>query len=134
MEEKVHRDGASEYEYLLRQEAQRLIVELKDMGAEKIILFGSLARGTVNIFSDLDVIVVINSQEDFVRRHAHMYRALCPKVDADILVYTPEEFARMQDRPFIRQALKEGIVVYATTAERGSAEVAGTGGRRPQVG
>lgn len=134
MEEKAHRDGASGYEYLLREEVQRLIAELKDMGAEKIILFGSLARGAVNIFSDLDLIVVMNSQEDFVQRHAHIYQALCPKVDADILVYTPEEFARMQDRPFIRQALKEGIVVYATTTERGRGEMAGTGSGRPQVG
>lgn len=127
MSEKSNREIESGYESLLREELQRLVTQLKRMGAEKIILFGSLAKGAVNIFSDLDLIVVIDSQADFVERHGHIYQALCPTVDADILVYTPEEFARMQDRPFIQQALKEGIVLYAKDAERGRVEMAGTG-------
>lgn len=101
------------YERLLREELDRIVSVLKAMGAEKIILFGSLARGRENIFSDLDLIVVMNSEWDFVQRHGRIYQQLDPKVDADILVYTPEEFARMQPTPFIRHVLKEGIVVYA---------------------
>jgi len=101
------------YERLLRQELERIVNVLKAMGAEKIILFGSLAKGRENIFSDLDLIVVMDSELDFVGRHGQIYQQLCPKVDADILVYTPEEFARMQDAPFIQYALKEGIIIYA---------------------
>lgn len=101
------------YERFLRQELDRIVGVLKTIGAEKVILFGSLARGRENIFSDLDLIVVMNSESDFVQRHGRIYHQLGPKVDADILVYTPEEFARMRATPFLRHALKEGIVVYA---------------------
>ncbi len=104
------------YEDLLRQELKRIVEVLKAMGAQKIILFGSLAKGREDIFSDLDLIVVMDSPLDFVHRHAHMYQQLCPKVDADILIYTPHEFAQMEDGPFIRYALKEGIILYANTA------------------
>lgn len=33
-------------------------------------------------------------------------------MQVDILVYTPIEFKQMRDRPFIKQALKEGKVIY----------------------
>lgn len=127
MSERSDRELFSAYEHLLHEELQRLVATLERMGAEKIILFGSMARGMVNIFSDLDLIVVMDSQEDFVERHGQMYRALCPQVDADILVYTPEEFARMQDRPFLQWALKEGVVLYAKDTERRGVEMVGTG-------
>ena len=127
MGEISNRQIQPDYEHLLQEELQRLVATLRQMGAEKIILFGSLARGRMNIFSDLDLIVVIDSQADFVERHGQMYQALQPKVDADILVYTPEEFAHMQDRPFVQQALKEGIILYAKDTERGRIEMAGTG-------
>jgi len=69
MSEQSDRELFSAYERLLHEELQRLVATLERIGAEKIILFGSMARGTVNIFSGLDLIVVMDSQADFVERH-----------------------------------------------------------------
>ena len=33
-------------------------------------------------------------------------------MSVEALVYTPEEFQQMQDRSFIKRALKEGVVIY----------------------
>jgi predicted nucleotidyltransferase len=104
------------YERMLRLEMERIVHALKTMGAERIILFGSLARGQENISSDVDLIVVMDSPLDFVSRHGHIYRQLCPAVDADILIYTPEEFARVRETPFLQHVLKEGILLYAKDA------------------
>jgi uncharacterized protein len=42
----------------LEQELSRLVAQLKAMDAKKIILFGSLARGELSLFSDIDLLVL----------------------------------------------------------------------------
>jgi predicted nucleotidyltransferase len=79
---------------------------------ERVILFGSYAAGRRDLFTDLDLLVVMASEQDFVQRTAELYRQLGVDVDLDLLVYTPEEFARQRRRGFVRQALKTGKVLY----------------------
>ncbi len=96
---------------------ERLDVLLKALQRyypERIILFGSAARGEADAESDLDVLVIKDTPEPFVQRLETMAE-LCPAgIHADILVYTPEELAQMvaDDNPFILRALQEGRVVY----------------------
>ena len=86
---------------------------LADMDVQKAILFGSLARDDVTPFSDLDLIIVQETDARFLDRLEVFYAGLDLRVDADILVYTPEELAEMQTwNPFIQRALREGEVIY----------------------
>ena len=98
----------------LTQQLDRLVVELKRYGAEKVILFGSAARGDVDAYSDLDLVVVKPTTMSFVERLADVVRQCPQAICADVIVYTPEEFQRMQeaDNPFIEQVLSEGKMVY----------------------
>lgn len=101
---------------LLRLERPRIQAELIGLNPEKVILFGSAARGEETLTSDLDYLVVIKEEagpESFIERNARVYKAVKPRIAVDILVYTPEEFAEMKGRsPFVKRALQEGIVVY----------------------
>ncbi len=101
---------------ILEEELRRLTECLKDLGAEKIILFGSYARGRRDALTDLDLLVVMESDEPFVRRAAGVYGKLMPRVAADILVYTPGEWQEVKERPFIKKALEEGRVLYEKRA------------------
>jgi predicted nucleotidyltransferase len=83
---------------------------------EKVILFGSYAAGRRDLFTDLDLLVVMDSELDFVHRTAEMYARIHTNVDMDLLVYTPEEFVKNKENGFIRQALATGQVVYEKTA------------------
>jgi predicted nucleotidyltransferase len=47
----------------LRKALDSIVNRLKDMEAQKIILFGSLARGDVDINSDLDLFVLMPSEK-----------------------------------------------------------------------
>lgn len=80
----------------------------------KVLLFGSLARGEVHGRSDIDLIVVQETDRRFLDRLDEMYALLRPEVACDILVYTPEEMARLEsERRFVRRAVAEGQVLHA---------------------
>jgi predicted nucleotidyltransferase len=81
---------------------------------ERVILFGSAARGEISPRSDVDLIIVQRTDRRFLDRLDEMYRLLLPAVGCDILVYTPEEFERLRtERPFVRRAVAEGVCLHA---------------------
>lgn len=97
----------------LAGELERLVARLKGLGVRKIILFGSLARGEVGRGSDIDLIIVQETDKRFLDRLEEIYAALEPRVGLDVLVYTPGEFARMErTNSFIKRAVNEGKVLY----------------------
>ena len=79
---------------------------------ERVILFGSYAAGRRDLFTDLDLLVVMRSPLDFVSRTADLYRRLRADVDMDLLIYTPEEIAQAGTHPFLRRILTEGRILH----------------------
>src|SRR5437870_476250 len=82
---------------------------------EKIILFGSAARGEMGPNSDVDLLVVKAGKFDRRRLAAAIYRNLHGVgAAADVVIVTPEEVERYRDTPcvVICPALREGKVVY----------------------
>jgi predicted nucleotidyltransferase len=95
----------------------RLRQQLATMGVQKAILFGSLARGDVTIFSDIDLIIVQETDARFLDRLEPFYTQLDLRTDVDILVYTPHELADLATwNPLVRRALQEGKVIYEADA------------------
>ena len=73
---------------------------------QRVILFGSLAEGRLHPDSDLDLVVGMPSSRPFLERFR-------PRVGMDLLVYTPEEFEEIRNRPFFREeVLAKGVVLY----------------------
>jgi len=83
---------------------------------ERIILFGSYARGEATEDSDLDLLVVSHSPGPRGRRSAPIIRLLAEEYDlpVDIIVRTPEGLRRWGDLrgSFANTALKEGVTLY----------------------
>ena len=82
---------------------------------EKIILFGSRARGEARADSDLDVLVIKDSKEPRYRRSVPLYVALADvPAEVEVMVYTPEEIEEWSQVPqaFVTTAVREGITVY----------------------
>jgi uncharacterized protein len=94
-------------------EVIRRIVEVAH--PERIVLFGSAARGQMGPDSDLDFIVVKSGVPHRRRLAQQIYRRLLGlTVPIDVIVVTPEDIARYRDKvgPIIGPALEEGRVVY----------------------
>ena len=82
---------------------------------DKVILFGSRARGNARPDSDFDLLVIKNSEEPGYRRDAALYLALAGlNAPVDVMVYTPEEVREWSAVPqaFVTTAVREGKVVY----------------------
>lgn len=99
----------------LARRIKLLVESLKVYHPEKIILFGSTAKGDVDEYSDIDVVVIKKTSQRFLKRLIEVGKLLQDEVfPADVFVYTPEEFKQMQEEenPFIEQVLKNGKVIY----------------------
>jgi uncharacterized protein len=82
---------------------------------EKVVLFGSRARGQEVPKSDYDLLVIKKSDEPRYRRAVPLYEALVGLLaNVDIMVYTPEEVSEWSAVPeaFVTTAVREGKVLY----------------------
>ncbi len=100
-------------EHELLKELDRITGILRARNVEKIVLFGSLARGEVSSTSDIDLVVVMDTEKRFLDRLHDLYSLVQPRMAVDLLVYTPKELSRLKDTSaFVRKALLEGKVLY----------------------
>lgn len=81
-----------------------------DRHVRLILLFGSLARGGIGSESDIDLIVVKETEKKFLDRLDEFYEDV--SVAIDLLVYTPDEFNHLKKRSFIKKAMEEGVTLY----------------------
>ena len=90
--------------------------------AQRVVLFGSAARGEMTEHSDLDFLVVIPdslNRDETADAWKRAYRATFhaggyPEADIDILVATESRVRRLRDCPYgpIKFALDEGVEVW----------------------
>lgn len=108
-----------EYVVKLEESPSKIVEALSRLPeVERIILFGSYARGRWDLLTDLDILVVMDAQLDILARTAFIDERLCLPVDYDVLIYTPAELEILKEQPFLRQILKEGKVLYAKKPQR----------------
>ena len=88
--------------------------------ARKATVFGSAARGEADEWSDLDLVIVTDTDRPFFERHKDFAGIWDVWPQLDLLIYTPEEFERMraEGRPFIEHVLAEGVVVHEVEPAR----------------
>ena len=82
---------------------------------DSIILFGSYADGTANNNSDLDLLIISETDQPRHRRSFEIYKSLIGSmIPIDILVYTREEFdeEKNQEYSFLNYVLKNSKVLY----------------------
>ena len=83
---------------------------------DRIILFGSAARGQMGPDSDVDLMVVKSGEFHRGRLTEEIYMNLFGAGQAvDIVVVTPEDIEQYRDSPalVIKRALEQGRTVYA---------------------
>ena len=103
-------------ETTLREIVRRLV---EAIDPDRIVLFGSRARGDAGPDSDLDLLIVKESDELRHRRAIPAYNALAGLgIPTDIICRTPAEIAEWSRVPnhVVTQAIREGRVLYERAA------------------
>lgn len=96
----------------IRHIVDQLIVHYQP---EKVILFGSAARGDATQDSDLDFFIIKKNVPHFGRdRYYELADSITYSHASDFLIYTPEEVQKrlMLGDPFIQEIMEEGVVLY----------------------
>jgi uncharacterized protein len=91
---------------------------VRNFHPEKIILFGSHARGDSGADSDVDLLVVMHVEGSVVEQRLDIRQALHHiPVPLDVIVTTPEEFGWRKDVVGTIEwpATREGKVLYVRT-------------------
>jgi len=103
-----------------RQAIEAMVERIvRRLSPEKIILFGSHARGGAGPDSDVDLLVVMAVEGSLRRQAIEIDRALVDReLPLDLIVVTPETFERDRDQigTIVRPAAREGGVVYERAA------------------
>lgn len=103
-----------------RETIRRIVDALRPYEPERIYVFGSWARGEADELSDLDVVVIKRTDSPFLDRIWEVLQLIPARLGSvDILVFTPEEFAKMQaeGNAFIEMIVEEGQLVYDRQAK-----------------
>ena len=90
----------------------------KQFQPNKIILFGSYARGKPRPESDVDLLVVMNTKLKESQQSLEIRRSLNILFGLDLIVRTPKRLSqrlRMGDS-FLEDVLKEGKVLYESSS------------------
>jgi len=106
---------APEIHDTLQQIVQRLVEAYRP---ERIVLFGSLAYGEPDVDSDIDLLIIKETDEPPLERRVRVRRLVSDperRVPFSPLVLTPEELAHRLalGDPFYREIMRRGKVLYA---------------------
>lgn len=107
--------AARERRQMLEKELERFLrILIEEEDPELILLYGSLVSGKIHESSDIDLVVVQDSDQPFFARTWQIRKMLKPQVGADILCYTPDEFGHLyHNRLFFKQEIVgKGKVLY----------------------
>jgi len=94
-----------------RELAKEFAKSLKDV--EKIILFGSVARGEDKEDSDVDILIISRNKQK--TKDKVIGKAMDILFDTgtyiSVKVFSPQEFERLKNTHFISQIEKEGVLL-----------------------
>jgi predicted nucleotidyltransferase len=84
-------------------------------GIRKAILFGSFAKGRQTRKSDIDLILIQDTDKRYFDRFEGLLSDLYQNLrgrDIEVFIYTPQEFEGIAHRRFVQRAVAEGRVIY----------------------
>jgi predicted nucleotidyltransferase len=90
-----------------------IVRQLVDLGALRIILFGSFVDGEVDVHSDLDFLVIMPSSKSGKEWSKAVYDAVERGAAAGIIAYNQVEFEEaLPTSSFLERVVNSGRVVY----------------------
>ncbi|MBS3907224.1 MAG: nucleotidyltransferase domain-containing protein [Syntrophaceae bacterium] len=100
----------------LQRSLNSIVESMKNMGAQKIVLFGSLANGDVDVNSDLDLFVLMPSAKTGKEWMDIIYSTVEKKVASHIIAFNQDEFRKELPTSSFLENIMKGKVLYEKAA------------------
>jgi len=100
---------------ILQQAIDQVVKQIVEkFKPQKIILFGSYARGNPRPESDVDMLVIMDTPLKEVQQAIQICQQIEYRFGLDLIVHTPKHLKERVDMGdwFLRDVLKEGKVLY----------------------
>ncbi|PKL72574.1 hypothetical protein CVV26_01000 [Candidatus Kuenenbacteria bacterium HGW-Kuenenbacteria-1] len=98
----------------LQKNLKQIIKDLEPYKSEKIILYGSCAKGDFKKNSDIDLFIIKKTKKNFFDRLDDVNKLINHKTPIDILVFTPKEIKKrlaLEDF-FFKEIIQKGKIIY----------------------
>jgi predicted nucleotidyltransferase len=101
----------------IKMQADRIV---EKFAPEKIILFGSYARGNPTVESDVDLLVIVDTNKSTWKLSSEISLALDHTFPLDIIVKTHQQIKQRLENGdfFIEDILNHGKIIYERTDQR----------------
>lgn len=104
-----------------RYNIQKFVTQIADeFSPEKVVLFGSYARGTASEDSDVDLLVIMPHNKRNIEQSLDITHRIDRSFPLDLIVRKPAEIEKrlnMHDM-FLTSILKEGKILYEHSSRR----------------
>ncbi len=98
---------AQQRRQMLEAELQRFAIEMPPLGVERAWLTGSMAQGAVSPETELELVVIQQTDEPFRRRSDFFLTHLRPRVGCTFTVYTPGEYDELSSTDSVLQRVEK---------------------------
>ena len=104
---------------MVTENVVRSVLYLLEDKINRIILYGSYARGDFDSESDIDILILLDCDEKELRNYRKRMTVLASRlslendIEVSLLLKTRNSFEeRISSLPFYQQIKKEGVVIY----------------------
>lgn len=100
---------------LFKDEIKSLVTQIKERyKPQKIILFGSSAKGNMKAYSDIDMLIIKKTKRRFIDRISDVLLHCEYELPFEPIVYTPSEIKKRLKAGdfFIKEIIHTGKVLY----------------------
>jgi len=100
----------------LQNSLNNLLDQLKKAGVLKVILFGSLNEDKIDIYSDIDLLLIMPNSKRTKEWINFIYSNIERKIASDLIIFNENDFNEMLPTSrFLKYIIKTGNVLYEKT-------------------
>ena len=93
-----------------------LLQQLKELGALKVILFGSMVKDEIDIDTYIDLFVIMPQNKSGKEWMDFIYKNFEREISSDIIVYNKNEFeTKYPTSSFLQEIISSGRKIYEKT-------------------
>ena len=100
-----------------KQQIKQLTMKIvRDFHPVRVILFGSYGYGEPDENSDVDLLVVLPSVENRIRKSSEIHRSVFSGFPLDVIVYSEQSLNERLKKEdfFLREIIQKGQLLYET--------------------